>query len=251
MIVFCWVFAYGMQLPTLVGAWGTFDYDPKLGTCSILVDDYGRSSKTALFITAFVIPCMIIIACYAKIFWVVHTSERRLKRHARKQNSIPNNLRVVCSTAPSNIDLDNGHSRRSSVDSSSYSTEIRTEAMHKQQPAYVRDPREIRSKRNEWRITKMVLAIFLSFVICYLPITIAKVADQDVEHPNLHILSYIMLYLSACLNPIIYVIMNKQYRKAYKTVLMCEPMQICLLAKSKFNKSNKEDGADGGNAAGM
>jgi hypothetical protein len=37
---------------------------------------------------------------------------------------------------------------------------------------------------------------------------------------GLHVLGYIMLYLSACINPIIYVIINKQYRKAYKTVLL-------------------------------
>lgn len=101
--------------------------------------------------------------------------------------------------------------------------------------------REVRAKRNEWRITKMVLAIFLSFVICYLPITIAKVADQDVNYPNSHLLSYIMLYLSACLNPIIYVIMNKQYRKAYRTVLRCQhPKDIlsCIKCCGKSLRRN-------------
>lgn len=77
-------------------------------------------------------------------------------------------------------------------------------------------------KRNEWRITKMVLAIFLSFLACYLPITIIKVVDKDVNYPGLHIFGYLMIYLSACVNPIIYVIMNKQYRQAYKSVLLCK-----------------------------
>lgn len=95
MIVFCWVFAYGMQLPTFFEVWGlcllwprfcrsfthfdfyatisgAFGYDKNLGTCSILKDENGRSSKTALFVIAFVIPCIIIIGCYARIFWVVH-----------------------------------------------------------------------------------------------------------------------------------------------------------------------------------
>lgn len=126
MIAFCWLFAYGMQLPTLFTVWGLFQfiyfyssssslppsqslrfrmismidgrwqwrqhlllpntdcmfssfwflgafgYDKNLGTCSILPDANGRSSKAALFIIAFVIPCMIIVGCYARIFWVVH-----------------------------------------------------------------------------------------------------------------------------------------------------------------------------------
>lgn len=115
MLIFCWLFAYGMQLPTLLNVWGEsrgergrelrrrtccsvaspswtfcviisqliwsthsspltgiFGYDTKLGTCSILKDAYGRSSKTALFVIAFLIPCIIIIICYTRIFWVVH-----------------------------------------------------------------------------------------------------------------------------------------------------------------------------------
>lgn len=47
-----------------------------------------------------------------------------------------------------------------------------------------REAREQKTKRNEWRITKMVLAIFLSFVICYLPITIVKVTDREVKYPG-------------------------------------------------------------------
>jgi hypothetical protein len=47
-----------------------------------------------------------------------------------------------------------------------------------------KEQRDLKTKRNEWRITKMVLAIFLSFVICYLPITIVKVADKDVQYPG-------------------------------------------------------------------
>lgn len=48
----------------------------------------------------------------------------------------------------------------------------------------VKNMQSIKRKRNEWRITKMVLAIFLSFVICYLPITIIKTSDPDVNYPS-------------------------------------------------------------------
>lgn len=51
---------------------GQFGLDSKLGTCTIIPDQYGRSSKTVLFLTAFVLPCIVIISCYARIYWVVH-----------------------------------------------------------------------------------------------------------------------------------------------------------------------------------
>lgn len=90
----------------------------------------------------------------------------------------------------------------------------------------IHDQRDAKQKRNEWRITKMVLVIFLSFLVCYLPITITKVVDKDVNWPELHLVGYIMIYLSSCINPLIYVCMNKQYRKAYKTVLLCKAPRI-------------------------
>ncbi|PZC84991.1 hypothetical protein B5X24_HaOG203312 [Helicoverpa armigera] len=186
MIVFSWMFSYGMQIPTLVGVWGKFDYDPELGTCSIMPDENGRSAKTALFVIAFIVPALLIFICYARIFWVVHSSEQRMREHQRSQHTSPGTL-------------NNSTDKRSTI----------------------KDNRETKARRNEWRITKMVLAIFLSFLVCYLPITIAKVADNHVHYPVFHITGYLLLYASACVNPIIYVIMNAQYRAAYAAALCC------------------------------
>lgn len=47
------------------------------------------------------------------------------------------------------------------------------------------DVRETKTRKNEWRITKMVLVIFLSFMACYLPITIVKTADKCVNYPGI------------------------------------------------------------------
>lgn len=51
---------------------GKYAYDEQLGTCSILKDENKRSSKSALFLIGFVCPCLVIVCCYARIFWVVH-----------------------------------------------------------------------------------------------------------------------------------------------------------------------------------
>ncbi|XP_053671440.1 G-protein coupled receptor moody [Anopheles nili] len=222
MIVACWLFSYGFQLPTLFGVWGKFGYNPQLGSCSILPDDEGRSSKTAMFIIAFIIPCIIIVVCYSRIFCVVHKSDKRMKNHSKSQCNIPNNLRsAVDPAAP----LSGGSSSSANNNSISYTASSSAVKVAGTRPG-PNDTRDAKAKRNEWRITKMVLAIFLSFVMCYLPITISKIVDKNVSLPPLHIFGYIMLYLSACINPIIYVIMNKQYRQAYKTVIFCRPSRL-------------------------
>lgn len=147
-------------------------------------------------------------------------SELRMRKHASKQNSVPNNTRPTNNNQPQpSTSADNRVSVQStgSIDGPTASNG---------RTVRVKDQRDAKAKRNEWRITKMVLAIFLSFVICYLPITVIKVADKDVNHPGWHIIGYIFLYLSSCINPIIYVIMNKQYRHAYKTVILCKPGRL-------------------------
>lgn len=133
-----------------------------------------------------------------------------MARHAAAQTTIPNNQRQIQTESITQINSDVSNIQRPQV------TKV----------SKVNEQREAKQKRNEWRITKMVLAIFLSFVACYLPITIIKVVDKDVNWPGLHIFGYIMIYLSACINPIIYVIMNKQYRHAYKTILLCKTPRL-------------------------
>ena len=56
------------------------------------------------------------------------------------------------------------------------------------------DSREIKQRRSEWRITKMVLAIFLGFIACYLPITIVKVADSEVQRPGELIKKFLFIF---------------------------------------------------------
>lgn len=158
-----------------------------------------------------------------------------MRRHASKQNSIPNNLRQVppnttnhnvVTTSNSRLSSHNNTSSQQDGDAASSHSMTSSEIPNLAKATRVKDQRDAKAKRNEWRITKMVLAIFLSFVMCYLPITLTKIFDEEARFPALHIMAYIMLYLSSCINPIIYVIMNKQYRQAYKKVILCRPNRL-------------------------
>jgi hypothetical protein len=71
------------------------------------------------------------------------------------------------------------------------------------------------------KLLKMILVIFASFVICYLPITISKTFKDTIDIQELNIAGYVLIYLTTCINPIIYVVMSSEYRQAYKNLLMC------------------------------
>lgn len=145
-----------------------------------------------------------------------------MRKHANANNNNNNQRQIPIPSSTTQLPIE------SSVSNNNLNEiEIRDgNRLQQTKSTHLKDRRDAKQKRNEWRITKMVLAIFLSFLACYLPITIIKVADKNVHYPGLHIFGYIMIYLSACINNFIYFIMNKQYRQAYKTVLMCKASRI-------------------------
>lgn len=72
MIALTWLGCFGSLVPTLLGQWGSFGLDVEIGSCSILPDAATRRSpKEFLFVVAFVLPCLAIVVCYARIFFIV------------------------------------------------------------------------------------------------------------------------------------------------------------------------------------
>lgn len=67
-----------------------------------------------------------------------------------------------------------------------------------------------RMSSKDRRLLKMILVIFLSFLTCYLPITLSKVLRSIAEIKSVFITSYLLVYLTTCINPIIYVVMSSE-----------------------------------------
>lgn len=79
-----------------------------------------------------------------------------------------------------------------------------------------------RMSTKDRKLLQMILVIFASFLVCYLPITITKLFQNTVDWQGLNIAGYILIYLTTCINPVIYVVMSSEYRSAYKYVLLCK-----------------------------
>lgn len=95
-----------------------------------------------------------------------------------------------------------------------------------------------RMTTKDRRLLKMILVIFLSFVICYLPITSTKIVKRLHNIHVLHIMGYILIYLTTVINPIIYVIMSSEYRQAYWNLLMCWTNKRSKRSKSYHTNRN-------------
>ncbi|XP_059616446.1 protein trapped in endoderm-1-like [Phlebotomus argentipes] len=71
-------------------------------------------------------------------------------------------------------------------------------------------------EREDSRLTTMMLTIFCCFLLCFLPLMLVNVFDNEVDYPAIHVLASVMCWASGVINPFIYAASNRNYRVAYK-----------------------------------
>ncbi|KAI4494186.1 hypothetical protein M0802_009220 [Mischocyttarus mexicanus] len=74
-------------------------------------------------------------------------------------------------------------------------------------------------KREDSRVTRLMLIIFLCFLTCFMPLMLVNVIDDKISIPTLHVIASILAWASSVINPFIYAGTNKLYREAYKQIL--------------------------------
>ncbi|CAL1675568.1 unnamed protein product [Lasius platythorax] len=375
MVLAIWIVAFGLLIVTWFEQFGRFGLDPAIGSCSILPDVNGRSPKEFLFVLAFLIPCLAIIVCYARIFYIVRETASKSRgrdkilnvepmetSHDQQSTSMKNQeqeLSVICAPSLSvflnpdeEMDLEQSTSinEESSCSKQSIHDRQKTDcttkthidspttiisldpnfnsdynALHvgaSENVSFVDDDREesgltemklflnrsqnesqrkssrsscgrlerltsrasfivesslqrlAGGNRSDWpevlvdstishsparktfrreskfksvgrtrnggepvvlapkmsakdrKLLQMILVIFASFLVCYLPITVTKLFQGAIDWRGLNIAGYILIYLTTCINPVIYVVMSSEYRSAYKYVLLCKGEQM-------------------------
>uniref|UniRef100_A0A1B0DHW2 G-protein coupled receptors family 1 profile domain-containing protein n=1 Tax=Phlebotomus papatasi TaxID=29031 RepID=A0A1B0DHW2_PHLPP len=240
MIAGSWMLSFGALIPTWSGVWGYFGLDIPIGSCSILKDANGNSPKEFLFIVAFALPCIFIVICYARIFYIVRKAA--VQSHggvdARKDSIRFMDSTSIGSGGQGTEPVENGQmvpeteiNGNEEQDSDTYSVhETRAENYASQSNVnnntsnasmLYRGRMTVRDKR----LLKMILVIFSAFLICYLPITITKIFKEVTEIHGFNISGYLLIYMTTCINPIIYAVMSSEYRRAYWGLIMCHKQQ--------------------------
>ncbi|XP_067130087.1 G-protein coupled receptor moody-like [Centruroides vittatus] len=187
-IAFIWLVSFALLTPTALGIWGKFAFDPEVGTCTV-VKVNGKSSKTFIHILAFVIPCFTFVFCYSRIFWIVRKSEKKFKiGHGLKKEENDKKFKLKCCGKKAEKSESEGKQKQS----------------------------------KDLKLLKVILVIFLAFVFCYTPIIFVKIFKKEKSLPALNIIGYLGGYCTGCINPIIYVIMSREYRRAYAELFKCK-----------------------------
>jgi len=74
-------------------------------------------------------------------------------------------------------------------------------------------------RKEDLRMTKMMLIIFISFLVSFLPLMLVNVIDDEVQIPTFHVIASVLAWMSAVVNPFIYAFKNRQYKQAFKKLL--------------------------------
>ncbi|CAL8352800.1 unnamed protein product [Gadus morhua 'NCC'] len=70
------------------------------------------------------------------------------------------------------------------------------------------------------RVTRMCFAVFLCFVFVFLPFLLLNLADQRGRAPQiLYMFCTGLTWLNSCVNPLLYAVMNPQFRRSYHLLL--------------------------------
>lgn len=70
-------------------------------------------------------------------------------------------------------------------------------------------------EREDSRLTAMMLTIFICFLLCFLPLSVVNIVDDQHEYPWLNIIASVLAWASSVINPFIYAASNRTYRVAY------------------------------------
>ncbi|XP_072890299.1 galanin receptor 2b-like [Hemitrygon akajei] len=91
-------------------------------------------------------------------------------------------------------------------------------------------------KKAKRKVTKMIIIVAVLFCVCWLPHHVLIMCFWFGDFPfnkatfALRLISHCMSYANSCLNPIVYALISKHFRKRFKQVF------TCLLKKKAANK---------------
>ncbi|EDX01093.1 protein trapped in endoderm-1 [Drosophila yakuba] len=211
-LLFVWAVSFLLLLPPILGIWGEMGLDEATFSCTILKKE-GRSIKKTLFVIGFLLPCLVIIVSYSCIYITVLHQKKKIRNH--------DNFQIAASAAAKGS---------SSSAGGSYMTTTCT-----------------RKAREDNRLTVMMVTIFLCFLVCFLPLMLANVVDDErkTSYPWLHIIASVMAWASSVINPIIYAASNRNYRVAYYKIFALlkfwgEPLSPMPSRNYHQSKNSKE-----------
>lgn len=91
--------------------------------------------------------------------------------------------------------------------------------------------------RNEQKATKVLGVVFFTFVILWTPFFVINFASGLIDLEGDQVVKWISIsqwlgYLSSVINPVIYTVFNRDFRRAFRRLLLCQARRHSLQSRS-------------------
>ena len=242
------------------GIWGEYEYYPHILSCTF-THNTNPSYKYTVLGTGLAIPCVFIITCYSLIYCKVRTSQKRLQSWTKSkpnkvipeaksghdvarggnnvaENVTKNNATGNDGTARNNVTTGNTLTRQQNglapVEQNDHDThkpgdhvtnnpkgrKISLISFHKS-PQTTLTAKQEKQRRASMRMTAMMVMTFTVFFVFMFPYLIQGMVDPESENATAYLMTLMLTWLNGCCNPVIYVAMNGQFRRATKMIFTC------------------------------
>ncbi|KAM9800419.1 G-protein coupled receptor 84 [Syngnathus typhle] len=230
---------WALGLASFSPLWSVFVFVPQVCTCSFH-RIRGRPYTTILLFFYFFVGLSCVGTFYLLIYRRVRVASKALLRHrfsrrSSKKKPAPANddSGVESGMATGSTDLTH-HSKSDVTDDIASQITLnepakqigeskpKTESVNKPEskPAAASHTTTSGEDTEFKRVTRMCFAVFLCFVCCFVPFLILNIVDKQGRAPQvLHMFCANLTWLNSCINPLLYVVMNRQFRKAYQLLL--------------------------------
>ncbi|XP_068736176.1 melatonin receptor type 1B-like [Montipora capricornis] len=109
-----------------------------------------------------------------------------------------------------------------------------------------KSPRRLRANIEEAKVTKTLAMVMAGFACCWLPIGIVDYIDaargQHTLPRQVYLMYSCLAYLSSTINPLIYGVMNRHFRREYKVMFR---KALCLQNCQNVSISEETSGSEG------
>ncbi len=78
--------------------------------------------------------------------------------------------------------------------------------------------RTLRQRHDAIKVAVMMVCCFIVTGICVIPYCVVQLVSDMINFPLAYMISIMLTSLSMCLNPVVYAMMNAQFRRAYKSL---------------------------------
>ncbi|XP_068451172.1 G-protein coupled receptor 84 [Clinocottus analis] len=248
LLILTWV----LGLASFAPLWQVYVFVPKVCTCSFH-RTRGRPYSTILLFFYFVVGLGCVGVFYFLIYKRVRIAAQALLRYRpsrRSSRKKPSSLeqRTDDSSVESGMVKTCSYEMSSQEEISKHTDEITSESVQRSavalnssainsppyiiqaSPVYTPTPSTAapssRSRisggdDDEFKaVTRMCFMVFLFFVFCFVPFMLLNIADRHNRAPQvLHMFCANLSWLNSCINPVLYAVMNRQFRQAYGVLL--------------------------------